>query len=165
MKNFFTLTFSLLLISQLGFSQQQHNPETLSFKKIAKEKSTKLHEEYPKVADASFKSVNTAAERHKLVDQAWHDLWHSFTKYYHDKGLHFKKKRRLYVHLHFSETGHLDYFGYHFKGRENKKTQRFVELFKEYIKDHNFAVAEGVKFSQCGEIHLLPRDKGIKEGL
>lgn len=151
----------LLFINQ---TNAQHNPETVSFRKIKKEKSAKLHADYPKVAQVEFKSCKTVHERHEKVDKAWHDLWHNFTEYYHKQGLQFEKKKRLFVHLHFSETGHLDYFGYHFKGKETDKTKKFVSLFKDYIKDHDFGISEGVKFSQCGELHLLPH-QGVKEGM
>lgn len=161
------ITLFLLCLFFIGAhlqAQDKHNPKTTSFKKMAREQRAQYLKEYPRVANVEFKCCKTAAERHKKVDQAWHDLWDNFTEYYHEKGLFFKRKRRVYVHLHFSETGHLDHFGYHFKGKENETTKRFVSLFKEYIKDHNFAIAEGVKFSESGELHLLPQ-KGIKEGL
>lgn len=158
-----TLAFTALLFS-CSFAYAQHNPELVSFKKMAKQKSAALHTEYPKVAQVNFKSCNTAQERHEKVGKAWHDLWHNFTVYYHEKGFYLDKKMKVYVHLHFSETGHLDYFGYHFKKKENEQSKKFVALFKEYIKDHDFGISEGVKFSQCGELHLLPRD-GVKEGM
>lgn len=161
-------TGSLFLLSLFTFvtsvTLAQNNPDAVSFRKMAKEKSAKLHAEYPKVADVEFTSCKTVAERHEKVDKIWHDLWHNFTEYYHEKDLIFKSKRRLYVHLHFSETGHLDYFGYHFRHKENEKTKKFVALFKEFVENYKFDLAEGVKFSQCGQIHLKPR-KGIKEGM
>ena len=163
---------TLALIAFLFFSAHthaQHNPEILSFKKMAKQKSIELHADYPKVSKANFKCCDTPKERHEKVDKAWHDLWHNFTQYYHEKGLVLDKKMKVFVHLHFSETGHLDFFGYRFKGKETETAKRFVMLFKEYIKDHDFEISEGVKFSQCGELHLLPRigdqEDGVKEGM
>ncbi|MFT5915113.1 MAG: hypothetical protein ACJAWV_001268 [Flammeovirgaceae bacterium] len=144
-------------------AQHEHKPEAVSLKK-AKEKSLKMHDEYPKVANAQFKCCDNNEKKHAIVDKAWHDLWHNFTVYYHEKGLYFNKKQRLYAHLHFSETGHLDYFGYHFKRKKTEKSDQFVKLFKEYVKTHDFGIAEGVKFSQCGELHLLPRE-GVREGM
>jgi len=166
MKHIICIFFLLLFVSFESFGQDkhEHKPETVHFKKAARAKRAQLLAEYPKVAHVEFKSVKTARERHKMVDKAWHDLWHNFTEYYHQKGLYFKRKKLVYIHLHFSETGHLDYFGYRFKGSQNDQTRQFVSLFKEYIKDHDFAISEGVKFSHTGELHLLP-NKGVKEGL
>ncbi len=164
MKTKFLLLSAFLF---LGFShiqaQHEHKPEAISLKK-KKEKSKEMHEEYPKVADAQFKCCDNDEKKHAIVDEAWHELWHNFTVYYHEQGLYFDKKHRVYVHLHFSETGHLDYFGYHFKKRKDEKSEEFIKLFKEYVKTHEFGISEGVKFSQCGELHLLPRE-GVKEGM
>ena len=158
----FSYLFLFLLFSVSAWAQNK--PEAVSFKKMAKEKSLDLHAKYPKVADVEFKSCKNVTERHDKVDKIWHDLWHNFTEYYHQKGLVFKGKRKLFVHLHFSEEGHLDYFGYHFKKKENEQTHQFVALFKEFVENYKFDLAEGAKFSQCGELHLIPR-KGVKERL
>lgn len=156
------LTLLLVLMAMSGYAQ--HNPEMVHFHKEAKERSASLHADYPKVAQVKFEGFNSIEEQHQAVDKAWHDLWANFTAYYHEKGLFFDKKHRVYVHLHFKANGHLDYFGYRFKGKETDKEVQFVKLFKEYIATHDFDVKAGVKFSQCGELHLLPRI-GVKEGL
>lgn len=162
MKN---LVYTCLLLISISFAvSAQHKPESVSFKKKAKEKSKKMHAEYPKVSEVKFKDCKNVEEQHKKVDEAWHKLWHDFTEYYHDKGLYFKNKKRLFVHLHFSETGHLDYFGYRFRRVKDEKAERFVKLFHEFIENYDIGLNEGVKFSQCGELHLLPR-KGVKEGM
>lgn len=161
MRHVFFLLFGLLVTGTL--MAQNPNTQHLSFKKMAKERSRDLHTQYPKVGQVKFASCKSVQEQHDKVDKAWHDFWHNISEYYHQNGLEFDRPRKLYVHLHFAENGHLDYFGYHFIGKEGEKEKRFVELVKAYTKDHAFGLSEGVKFSQCGMIHLLPRI-GVKEG-
>jgi hypothetical protein len=151
-----TFIFTIvLLLHTIVFAQNR--PEIVHFKKLSKEKYDERVKEYPHFDVIEFAEIKSEDEKFKIMDKEWHNLWENFIAFYHSKGLYPSKKQVVDLCLYFNGEGHLDHFAYHFK-KESDFSRQFIQYFEEYMKTHTFGLKPKVKFSQCGQIELLPKN-------
>ncbi len=154
MKTTFFITLLFWLLTNIIFAQSK--PEIVHFKKMTKQKYDERVKEYPHFDVVEFPDIKNEDEKFKIMDKEWHNLWENFIIFYHSKGLYPKKRQVVDLCLYFNGEGHLDHFAHHFK-KESEFSELFVKYFDEYMETHRFGVKPKVKFSQCGQIELLPK--------